>query len=229
MSTTKREGEAPAEPREGEAPAEPREGEAPAEPNQGFEPNREDEALADPLRNRRHPVHGIKYVDGQPTIIFDTLCVKNRAPILACDEFHDAFREVAESSTAWLMGRYVIMPDHMHFFAGDVGSDISYENWVKYLKSQITKRYLGGQGSRRAAGGRGSRRADADQDIGQAPRERRPPMPFRWLTDHWDTRVRNAEVYEEKWQYCLNNPVRKGLVSHPSDWPFQGEIFELRW
>jgi putative transposase len=123
------------------------------------------------------------------------------------------------------MGRYVIMPDHIHFFAGDVGSNISYEKWVKYLKSQITKRYLG------------SRRAVAEENIETArreprppvPQERRSPLPFRWLTDHWDTRVRSAESYEEKWQYSLNNPVRAGLVTKAEDWPFQGEIFELRW
>lgn len=52
---------------------------------------------------------------------------------------------------------------------------------------------------------------------------------YRWQTDHWDTRLRREESYEAKWEYAVNNPVRHGLVSHPNDWPFQGEIFELRW
>jgi REP element-mobilizing transposase RayT len=180
------------------------------------------------LPSRRHPAHGIKCVDGQPTIIFDTLCTKDRAAVLACDEFHCVFRNVAADATAWTMGRYVIMPDHIHFFAGDVGSNTSYEKWVKYLKSQITKRYLGGRGSRRAV---------AEENIETArreprppvPQERRSPLPFRWLTDHWDRRVRSAESYEEKWQYFLNNPVRAGLVTKPEDWPFQRELFEIRW
>jgi putative transposase len=74
------------------------------------------------IPQRRHPVHGIKYVEGQPTIIFDTLCLKKRRSVFACEEFHRTFLEVARTATAWLMGRYVLMPDHIHFFAGDVGA-----------------------------------------------------------------------------------------------------------
>jgi putative transposase len=183
---------------------------------------REGEAPAEPLAKRRHPIHDIKYVDGQPTIIFDTICTKDRQPVLANAEFHSVFREVATKATAWLMGRYVIMPDHIHFFAADVGNVISYENWITYLKSQFTKQ-LGGRGSRRTVG----------HSPEAAQQEPRPPInagaQFRWQIDHWDTRVRKAEIYEEKWLYFLNNPVRKGLVSKPEDWPFQGEVFELRW
>jgi putative transposase len=201
-------------PREGEAPAEPphhREGEAPAEPPHHQISKRLRASVV--LPQRAHPVHGIKYVDGQPTIIYDTLCVKNRKTVLACDAFHRVFRNVAANATAWLMGRYVIMPDHIHFFAGDVRGNISYENWVRYLKSQLTKHFANERVVRSAA----------------ARREPRPPMAFRWLTDHWDTRVRNAQTYEEKWQYVLNNPIRAQLVTKADDWPFQGEIFELPW
>jgi putative transposase len=149
---------------------------------------------------RKHPAHGIKLVDGQPTIVFDTLCLKRRHPILACQQFHGAFHEVARKATAWLMGRYVVMPDHIHFFAGYVGHEIVYESWVKYLKSQLTRHVKG--------------ILDADD---------------RWLSDHWDCRIRNQDVYEEKWQYIRHNPVRGGLVVSADEWPYQGEVFELRW
>jgi putative transposase len=189
----------------------------------------------DPLPQRRHPAHGIKLVDGQPTIIFDTLCLKDRRPILANDDFHDAFRDVASAADAWLLGRYVIMPDHIHFFSGYTGRDIPYENWMKYLKSQLS-RTLGGRVSRRAAsdptGGRGSRRAvnrvPAPGSAGASP-SHASFAELRWQTDHWDTRIRNAEAYELKWLYVLNNPVRKNLVARPEDWPYQGELYPLRW
>jgi len=51
----------------------------------------------------------------------------------------------------------------------------------------------------------------------------------RWLTDHWDTRMRSEKQYEEKWQYVVNNSVRHGLVQCADDWRFKGEIYELRW
>jgi putative transposase len=174
---------------------------------------------------RRHPVHGIKYVEGQPTIIFETFCVKNRFAILANEVFHSAFQKVASESTAWIVGRYVIMPDHIHFFAADVGNEIQCENWIKYLKSQLTRQMApqaGGRGSRRAAAGVSSPPDSSHSHTCNSSR-------FRWQTDHWDTRMRNPEVYEEKWQYVLNNPVRQGLVARAEDWPYQGEIHQLRW
>lgn len=46
--------------------------------------------------------------------------------------------------------------------------------------------------------------------------------------DAFHHRVRNAQEYEETWHYILENPIRKGLVERPEDWPFQGAIFDLR-
>jgi putative transposase len=188
--------------------------------------------VSDKLPQRSHPVHGIKYVAGQPTIIFDTLCVKHRRHVLATEAFHEILRKVAGRAKAWLIGRYVIMPDHIHFFAGDVDGAAPYENWVRYLKSQLTK-------ACRQALEHDVREGEAPaepprQSLLPAQQELRPPGParvdqFQWLTDHWDTRVRSAEVYEQKWAYVWHNPVRAGFVARPEDWPFQGEIHPLRW
>jgi hypothetical protein len=51
----------------------------------------------------------------------------------------------------------------------------------------------------------------------------------RWQPHHWDTRLRRVDSYAQKWDYVRNNPVRKGLVRGPDDWPYQGEIHALRW
>ncbi|MBL8851283.1 MAG: hypothetical protein JNG89_16495 [Planctomycetaceae bacterium] len=136
-------------------------------------------------------------IDGQPTIVFGTVCTKNRVPWLASDEVHAILREVWQGADAWLLGRYVIMPDHIHFFAGWAGRDISLENWTKYWKSRFSKAY------------------------------RRPDC--RWQVDHWDTRMRTVAIYEEKWTYVLNNPLRHGLVTRVEDWPYRGEISQLTW
>src|ERR1700693_3431398 len=90
---------------------------------------------------RKHPVHGVLFVDGQPTIIFDTVCTKDRSPWLANDAVHQLLREIWFEASASLIGRYMIMPDHIHFFAAATESPIPYENWVKYWKSQFTKRH----------------------------------------------------------------------------------------
>ena len=149
------------------------------------------------LPQRKRPARGVIEIAGQPTIVFDTVCTKDRVPWLACDEVHELLIKVWTEATAWLMGRYMIMPDHIHFFAGYREGAIKYENWVKYWKSQFTKRF------------------------------QRPEC--RWQADDFDHRLRNAAAYEQKWQYTRENPVRAGLVEQSDDWPYQGEIHELRW
>ena len=118
-------------------------------------------------------------------------------PWLAADDVHELLRKVWTDAKAWLVGRYVIMPDHIHLFAAPGSPDLPLENWVQYWKSQLTKR------------------------------RRRPEN--RWQTDHWDTRLRSGESYEQKWNYVVNNPVRRGLVERSEDWRLQGEIYQLRW
>jgi REP element-mobilizing transposase RayT len=42
-----------------------------------------------------------------------------------------------------------------------------------------------------------------------------------WQRDFFDHRLRRDESLNEKWNYIRQNPVRKGLVATPDDWPFQ--------
>jgi putative transposase len=90
---------------------------------------------------RKHPAKGVISITGQPTIVFDTVCTKDQEPWLASDEVHALLRTLWQEADAWLLGRYIIMPDHIHFFAGATRSDIEYDNWVQYWKSQFSKRH----------------------------------------------------------------------------------------
>ena len=42
-------------------------------------------------------------------------------------------------------------------------------------------------------------------------------------------RLRADESYAEKWRQVMENPVRKGLVERPQDWPFCGRVHDIRW
>ena len=151
----------------------------------------------DRYQKRKRPARGVIEIAGQPTIVFDTVCTKDRARWLACDEVHQLLVEIWTDASAWLVGRYMIMPAHIHFFAGHRDGATKYENWVKYWKSRFTKKF------------------------------QRPEC--RWQVDDFDHRVRSAASYEQKWEYVRENPVRCGLVENSDDWPYQGEIHELRW
>lgn len=181
----------------GSAGASPSQGGPPGDPVDALIKESEDRSLEDNHLRRKHPAHGVLFISGQPTIIFDTVCTKDHRPWLANEDVHTLLREVWYDSHAWLIGRYIIMPTHIHFFAQATESGIGYDNWVKYWKSQFSKRHRN--------------------------------RSHRWLTDHWDTRMRNVLVYQDKREYVRWNAVRHGLVENPEGWPYQGQMYELYW
>jgi len=104
---------------------------------------------------------------------------------------------VWNKAQAWLVGYYLLMPDHLHLFCAPHDLNISLNRWVSYWKRLFTQR---------------TRNPD-----------------WVWQSLHWDTRLPRSESYTEKWQYVRENPVRKGLVAQPEEWPFQGMLHTLRW
>ena len=95
--------------------------------------------MSEKYPKRKRPARGVKYVEGQPTVIYDTVCTRSKERWLANDEIHKAIVEVwSEEATAWLVGRYVIMPDHIHYFAWATDTNITYDNWVQFWKSRFS-------------------------------------------------------------------------------------------
>ena len=119
--------------------------------------------------------------------------------MLASPAVHAAIVTAWNSATTWLVGRYVIMPDHLHLFCAPNGVDASpLERWMRHWKSRGTR------GLGETAGS-------------------------MWQRHHWERQLRTGESYGEKWEYFRNNPVRAGFVRHADEWPYQGELNELRW
>ena len=149
---------------------------------------------------RRHPIHlPPSERHNRSIIIFVTACTAQRRKILASTSAYEAIVGWWALATTWLVGRYVIMPDHVHFFCAPNGIEVpALENWMRYWKSIVT-RNLGETGG------------------------------SVWQRHHWDRQLRKGESYDEKWEYVCSNPVRHGLVSTADEWPYQGELHELRW
>ena len=87
---------------------------------------------------RRRPAHGVKIQADLPTIVFLTVCTKNRAPWLTSPDVHELLLHVWADAKAWIVGRYVIMPDHLHLFTTPGTPELPLENWVKYWKSRFS-------------------------------------------------------------------------------------------
>ena len=90
---------------------------------------------------RKRPVHCVIPSPDRATVVYLTVCTKDRLPWLASDDVHATIREVWSESTAWLVGRYVIMPDHLHLFAGWVGGQITLDTWIRYWKRLFSMRH----------------------------------------------------------------------------------------
>jgi len=154
---------------------------------------------------RKHPPH-FQPIErhNTPIIIFVTVCTKDRKSILAEDAADKILRTAWQTKPAWLVGRYVIMPNHVHFFSAPaelIGTTqrLSLQKWMSFWKSFVARQW---------------------------PNREQSPV---WQRHFWDTQLRRGENYDEKWEYVVQNPVRAGLVSRAEDWPYQGELNVLRW
>jgi putative transposase len=146
---------------------------------------------------RKHPARGVRIDLGQPTIVFLTVNTRHRLRWMSQTPVQRALEDIWRAADAWLVGYYILMPDHLHLFCAPRDLRFALQAWVKYRKSQFRRRYLG--------------------------------EPWEWQDDFWDTRLRRSENYQEKWLYVQENPVRKGLVKKPEDWPYQGMLNVLPW
>lgn len=142
----------------------------------------------------------LEWVYKQNPVFYITMCTAYRRPILSNCMVHETFKSFGLRAPNYgvFVGRYVLMPDHVHLFAQFAPAAISLAKWVKSLKNTISKVF-------RTA-------------TFAAP---------HWEKDYFDRVIRSRESYEQKWRYVLNNPVRAGLVKSADEWPYAGEIHEL--
>jgi len=180
--------------------------------------------------SRRHPAHpAVVESFNRSVIVFVTVCAKDKVPVFACEHMRDWLRRAWVQANRWVVGRYVVMPDHIHLFcAPATWPPSSVKRWTEYWKSMVA-RACKGHGPLTAAGGTASTPSVPSDESGRG--ETRPSMwpDVLWQRDCWDTQLRRGESYAEKWEYVWNNPVRAGLCSESENWPFQGEMNVLMW
>jgi len=133
-------------------------------------------------------------------VYYITTCTYNRRRILDQPAVHNTLIQFGQRAQDYqvAVGRYVIMPDHIHLFAGFGPESISLSMWMKSLKNAISK----------------------------ALRNATFVGPH-WEKGYFDHVIRSEESYEQKWSYVRDNPVRAGLVQKAEDWPYAGEISQL--
>jgi putative transposase len=96
---------------------------------------------------RKHPIHGVHISLGQPTIVFLTVCTKNRQPWLIQSSVHDALRTIWIQADAWLVGYYLLMPDHVHLFCAPRNLSFTLQRWVAFWKREFSCLHLPSTGA----------------------------------------------------------------------------------
>jgi putative transposase len=141
----------------------------------------------------------LEYVN-QTTLLFVTCNTDKHRPLLARQEVVELILKCWREADHWLVGRWVVMPDHIHLFCAPRNHPVTpIKNWMKFWRNQTTRQW---------------------------PFPAEPPI---WQKDFFDRQLRSGESYRQKWLYLWENPIKEGLVKKPEDWPYQGEINVLPW
>ncbi|MFZ2640311.1 MAG: transposase, partial [Verrucomicrobiia bacterium] len=133
-------------------------------------------------------------------VFFMTICTAQRQHLLANPEVHSLFAAFSKASPEKAnisVGKYVLMPDHIHVFVAADGS-AALSRWVGSLKKYLASHW-------RTQGMTG---------------------PF-WQEGFFDHVMRSEESMSEKWLYVHENPVRAELVQDAAEWQFAGQICEV--
>ena len=91
-----------------------------------------------PLPERHNPAAGVRIHLDRPTFVFLTVTTKQRAPWLAHEKVRDLLHQTWLEARAWLVGDYLLMPDHMHLFCAPYDLCFSIETWIKFWKREFS-------------------------------------------------------------------------------------------
>jgi REP element-mobilizing transposase RayT len=150
------------------------------------------------MAENRH-LQRLQHVWQRHPVYFITTCAAGRRPLLATPAVHHILRDEWKGMNTrhgWAVGRYVIMPDHVHFFMTGTAAAKPLSRVMAKWKEWTAKRILAETG--------GS-----------------PPV---WQPEFFDHVLRSEASRSEKWAYVFQNPVRAGLLGRAEDWPYSGAI-----
>jgi REP element-mobilizing transposase RayT len=126
--------------------------------------------------------------------------VAERRPLLANKVVAAVILDAWAKADYWLVGRYVLMPDHLHLFCAPARfPPTPLKQWVCFWRAEVSRNW---------------------------PFPKQKPI---WQKQFFDRQLRTGESYHEKWDYVWRNPVRADLVARPEHWLFQGELNVLPW
>ena len=160
---------------------------------------------------------GLKRYYGQKHLHFVTCSCYRRLPLLqsarAKNVLMKALAQVRDRYGFALAG-YVVMPEHIHLLMGEPQRGTP-STVMQVLKQKVSRRL---RRRRHISGGQLRIRFGRSTDA----------LPRFWQLRFHDFNVWSHKKRVEKLQYMHFNPVKRGLVVHPKDWPRSSFSFYAR-
>jgi putative transposase len=155
---------------------------------------------------------GLERRYGQIHLHCITFSYYRRLPLLQSIHARNLFVETLGELRArhdFLVVGYVVMPEHVHLLLGEprIGTPSTL---ILALKQRVSRQLRCVRSRARA-----NSRAIAT----------RKPLPHFWQHRFYDFNVWTQRKKNEKLHYMHNNPIQRGLVTQPKDWPWSSNRF----
>jgi REP-associated tyrosine transposase len=152
---------------------------------------------------------GLKRYYGKGDLHFITFSCYRRLPLLktvrARDIFVKELGKVRDEMGFRLLG-FVVMPEHVHLLMSESGRK-NPSKILQVLKQKVARALLRKK----------RRKNDAQLAL---PFENAAEERHFWQRRFYDFNVWSKKKLKEKLDYMHANPVQRGLVKHPKDWPW---------
>jgi putative transposase len=148
---------------------------------------------------------GLRRYYGDDHLHYLTCTCYHRQPWLASAQSRDLFLEILEDVRQryqFVVVGYVVMPDHIHLLISE--SERGTPSTVMQVLKQRSARHLLRKKRRKAEG--------AELCVEQTQRV--------WQRRFYDFNIWSERKRVEKLRYIHRNPVRRGLVLEPEQWPW---------
>ena len=153
---------------------------------------------------------GLKRYYGQGHLHFITFSCYRRRPLLKTVRARDIFvKELGRirDEMGFHLIEYVVMPEHVHLLVSEPKQG-NPSAVLQRLKRRVSKKLR----NRRRSGNAAQLRFAFDK-AGE-------PLRAFWQARFYDFNVYSSGKKKEKLNYMHANPVVRGLVGHPRDWPW---------
>ncbi len=158
---------------------------------------------------------GLRRYYGKGHLHFITFSCYRRLPLLKTARARDVFvkelGKVRDQMGFQLLG-YVVMPEHVHLLLSEPERGTP-STVLQKLKLRVARKM------------RKRKRSVCAGQLRLAFEEHREPLRAFWQACFYDFNVYTEGKRTEKLHYMHANPVIRGLVKHPKDWPWSSWSF----